>query len=46
MWFCACGRDDCDSKIRVDRAVWAPLINEHGIDFRSARLRNYQFHPY
>ena len=30
----------------VDRAVWAPLINEHGIDFVSARVRNYQFHSY
>jgi hypothetical protein len=29
----------------VDRAVWVPLINEHGIDFVSARVRNYQFHP-
>jgi peptide/nickel transport system substrate-binding protein len=30
----------------VDRAVWAPLINEHGIDFVSARVHNYQFHSY
>jgi YVTN family beta-propeller protein len=30
----------------VDRAVWAPVANEHGLDFVSARVRNYQFHPY
>ena len=30
----------------VDRAVWVPLINEHGIDFVSARVRNYQLHTY
>jgi YVTN family beta-propeller protein len=29
----------------VDRAVWAPMINERGIDFVSARVGNYQFHP-
>jgi hypothetical protein len=26
--------------------VWVPLINEHGIDFVSARVRNYQLHTY
>jgi peptide/nickel transport system substrate-binding protein len=30
----------------VDRAAWAPMINEHGLDFVSARVRNYQSHPY
>jgi peptide/nickel transport system substrate-binding protein len=30
----------------VDRAVWAPVANEHGLDFVSARVHNYQFHPY
>jgi YVTN family beta-propeller protein len=30
----------------VDRAVWVPMINEHGVDFVSARVRNYQSHPY
>jgi peptide/nickel transport system substrate-binding protein len=30
----------------VDRAVWAPVVNEHGLDFVSARVRNYAFHPY
>ena len=30
----------------VDEAPIVPLINEHGIDFVSARVRNYQFHPY
>jgi peptide/nickel transport system substrate-binding protein len=30
----------------VDRAVWAPLVDEHMIDFVSARVRNYQAHPY
>jgi peptide/nickel transport system substrate-binding protein len=30
----------------VDRAVWAPMVNEHAIDFVSARVHNYQAHPY
>jgi len=30
----------------VDRAVSVPLIDERGIDFVSARVRNYQSHPY
>jgi YVTN family beta-propeller protein len=30
----------------VDRAVWLPMVNERGIDFVSARVRNYQSHPY
>jgi len=30
----------------VDRAAWVPLVNERGIDFLSARVRNYQVHPY
>jgi peptide/nickel transport system substrate-binding protein len=30
----------------VDRALWAPMVNEHAIDFVSARVRNYQAHPY
>jgi YVTN family beta-propeller protein len=30
----------------VDEAPVVPLINEHGIDFVSARVRNYQVHPY
>jgi YVTN family beta-propeller protein len=30
----------------VDQAAWVPLINEHGTEFVSARVRNYQFHPY
>lgn len=30
----------------VDRAAWLPMVNEGGIDFVSARLRNYQFNPY
>jgi ABC-type transport system substrate-binding protein len=30
----------------VDRAAWVPLINERGIDFVSARVRNVQSHPY
>jgi YVTN family beta-propeller protein len=30
----------------VDAAAVVPLINGHGIDFVSARVRNYQFHPY
>jgi peptide/nickel transport system substrate-binding protein len=36
---------------RIDRevthqAAWAPIINEHTLDFVSARVRNYQAHPY
>jgi peptide/nickel transport system substrate-binding protein len=30
----------------VDRAVWLPLVNPRLIDFVSARVRNYQHHPY
>jgi hypothetical protein len=30
----------------VDQAAWVPLINERGIDFVSARVRNVQSHPY
>ena len=30
----------------VDRAAWAPMINEHALDFVSARVHNYQAHPY
>jgi peptide/nickel transport system substrate-binding protein len=30
----------------VDRALWAPMIDEHAIDFISARVHNYQAHPY
>jgi len=30
----------------VDQAAWVPLINELGLDFVSARVRNYQSHPY
>jgi hypothetical protein len=30
----------------VDQAVWIPLVNPRLIDFVSARVRNYQFHPY
>jgi len=30
----------------VDRAAWVPLVNERGIDFVSARVRNYEVHPY
>jgi peptide/nickel transport system substrate-binding protein len=30
----------------VDRAAWVPLIDERGIDFVSARVGNYQVHPY
>jgi len=30
----------------VDRAVWAPVVNDHGLDFVSAQVHNYQFHPY
>jgi YVTN family beta-propeller protein len=30
----------------VARAAWVPLVDLKGIDFVSARVRNYQFHPY
>jgi peptide/nickel transport system substrate-binding protein len=30
----------------VDEAAWVPLVNPHLIDFVSARVRNYQHHPY
>jgi hypothetical protein len=30
----------------VNRAVWVPMINEGGLWFVSARVRNYQSHPY
>jgi peptide/nickel transport system substrate-binding protein len=30
----------------ADQAAWAPLVNELGLDFVSARVHNYQFHPY
>jgi peptide/nickel transport system substrate-binding protein len=30
----------------VARAAWLPLVDLHGLDFVSARVRNYQFHPY
>jgi peptide/nickel transport system substrate-binding protein len=30
----------------VDRAAWLPLFNERVVDFVSARVHNYQFHPY
>jgi YVTN family beta-propeller protein len=30
----------------VRRAVWVPLVDLGGIDFVSARVRNYQVHPY
>jgi YVTN family beta-propeller protein len=30
----------------TDRAVWLPLVNPRVIDFVSARVRNYQYHPY
>lgn len=30
----------------VDRAVWLPLVNPRQIDFVSARVRNFQHHPY
>jgi hypothetical protein len=26
----------------TDLAAWAPIVDEHNIDFVSARLRNYQ----
>jgi ABC-type transport system substrate-binding protein len=30
----------------VARAAWLPLVDLKGIDFVSARVRNYHFHPY
>ncbi len=30
----------------VDLAAWAPIVDERGIDFVSARIHNYQSHPY
>jgi peptide/nickel transport system substrate-binding protein len=30
----------------VDAAAWVPMVNEHGLDFVSSRVRNYQVHPY
>jgi YVTN family beta-propeller protein len=30
----------------VDQAAWVPVVNERTVDFVSARVRNYQFHPY
>jgi YVTN family beta-propeller protein len=30
----------------VDAAAWVPMVNERVVDFVSARVRNYQFHPY
>jgi peptide/nickel transport system substrate-binding protein len=30
----------------VDQAASVPMVNELGLDFMSARVRNYQFHPY
>jgi peptide/nickel transport system substrate-binding protein len=30
----------------VARAAWVPLVDLKGIDFVSARVRNYHFHPY
>jgi peptide/nickel transport system substrate-binding protein len=30
----------------VDRAVSAPVVNDHGLDFVSARVHDYEFHPY
>jgi peptide/nickel transport system substrate-binding protein len=30
----------------VDQAAWVSLVNERTVDFVSARVRNYQFHPY
>jgi peptide/nickel transport system substrate-binding protein len=30
----------------VDRAAWVPLVNERQIDFVSARVTNFQHHPY
>jgi YVTN family beta-propeller protein len=30
----------------TDQAAWAPIVNDHMLDFVSARVRNYQAHPY
>jgi peptide/nickel transport system substrate-binding protein len=30
----------------VAEAAWVPLVDLLGVDFVSARVRNYQFHPY
>ena len=30
----------------VDEAAWLPLVNPRQIDFVSARVRNFQHHPY
>ena len=30
----------------VDRALWVPMIDEHAIDFVSARVHSYEAHPY
>jgi peptide/nickel transport system substrate-binding protein len=30
----------------IDRAVWGPVVNERGLDFVSARVHEYEFHPY
>jgi ABC-type transport system substrate-binding protein len=30
----------------VDRAAWVPMVDDQGIDFVSARVQNYQSHPY
>jgi peptide/nickel transport system substrate-binding protein len=30
----------------VDRAVWAPMVNDRGLDFVSDRVANYQAHPF
>jgi YVTN family beta-propeller protein len=30
----------------VDQAAWVPLVNPRLIDLVSARVRNYEFHPY
>jgi ABC-type transport system substrate-binding protein len=30
----------------VDKAAWLPMINDLGLDFVSARVRNYQSNPY
>ncbi len=29
----------------VDRGAWVPLFNERAVDFVSARVHNYEFHP-
>ena len=35
-----------DRQATGDKAAWVPLVNPRLIDFVSARVRNYQFHPY